>query len=111
MGTMQNQQPERQPDGPIPLSTPLASVTDSIRRKLTLRSPEELEAAQREEERRAHNRACTLNLAALLRQMGPRFHPDRVSLDNYEETTERQRWILRQLRDLAARLPEAIREG
>jgi len=102
---------EQQADEPIPLSTPLASVTDSIRRKLTLRSSEELEAVQREQERRAHSRACALNHAALLRQMGTRFHPDRVSLDSYEVTTDRQRWVLGQLRDLADRLPEAIRQG
>jgi DNA replication protein DnaC len=84
---------------------------DSIRRKVEQQDPAAIEAAQREEVRRAHALACNLHLGELLKQLGPRFHPDRVSLENYEATGEGQQWVMRRVRALAERLPASIREG
>ncbi len=50
-------------------------------------------------------------LAELVAQRGPRYSPERVSLENYVVRHKGQRETLERMRTLAARLPEMVERG
>ncbi len=62
------------------------------------------------EERQRRSR-CSLALDAVVRQMGDRYAPPRTSLANYVVRHHGQRQILERVQALAARLPDAVRNG
>jgi DNA replication protein DnaC len=76
------------------------------------RALEEKRRALEEEQRakEAEKRKQEL-LKSVTEAGGARYHPDRVSLDNYEVQHKGQDIILARVRDLAARLPAAVRAG
>src|SRR4051794_24462977 len=66
----------------------------------------EAEAPERQREERRRRL-----LQLVTDQGGPRYHPDLVSLDNYEVKHKGQDIILGKVRALAGRLPEAVKAG
>jgi DNA replication protein DnaC len=49
--------------------------------------------------------------ARLVKAMGERYSPDRVSLDNYAVTDPKQRVVLERIKALAERMPDAVKRG
>jgi DNA replication protein DnaC len=57
-------------------------------------------------------RACVQErFARLVKAMGKRYAPDRVSLDNYAVTDPKQRVVLERIKALAERMPDAVKRG
>src|SRR4051812_8038661 len=87
-------------------------LSDEDRRAVEERNAriERQRAEKQEREEQAHR--ATL-LKSILNDLGPRFGPDRCSLDNYRVRHPEcgQQQVLDAIRALAARLPESIAAG
>jgi DNA replication protein DnaC len=79
---------------------------------------EERERWLEEQRRRDEERRLQLielqrqdRIAQIVKDGGPRYHPERVSLNNYQCHHKGQAQVLARIRELAGRLPEAIKQG
>lgn len=87
---------------------PLADAVDQACARVFTPLPSVASADPYDDQRTLHCKNAMIHVA---RELGPRFSPDRASLDAYQVSLPKQQIVLDAVRDLAGRLDESIRAG